>query len=292
MSDTLRDHVYRIRHHIFMDPVNKGQRWKLLWDYIRWQATGKYGKEKWIIHFPNGMRSYVHPYPDHDAGEMNIWTRNVDHHDTELVRRVLRKGDRIVDAGCNVGNRTWALADVIGGALMLDAGAAAIERVHENRALNGLSPSTFITVHKAVGDHLGHVRFTDEGGAYTRNKVIEDGVPEPAAPMREVELTTIDTEVERLGWEPTYMKIDVEGQDLPALRGAMKTLRSGCVRLVKFEHNASEPLLPLLSIFETLGWKVFTLHKGQITDAPRYLESEMNLFAAPLQVYSQLAPSA
>ncbi len=289
MSDTLRDHLYRIRHHILLDPVNKGRRLSYLWDYMRWQLRAKYGDRKWTISFDNGLRSYVYPYPDHDAGEMNIWTRNVDFHDTVLVRRVLRKGDRIVDAGCNVGNRTWALADMLGGALLIDAGAAAIARVQENRGLNGLAPEDFITIHKAVGERPGVVRFTDEGGAYTRNRVLEQTVAPAQVPVVEVEMTTIDAEVEKLGWRPTYLKIDVEGQDLPALRGALKTLRSGSVRLVKFEHNASEPLPPLLEFFHALDWKVFTLHKGQISVDPLHLAQEMNLFAAPPEVFAGLS---
>lgn len=292
MSDTLRDHLYRIRHHILLDPVNKGRRLRYLWNYLRWQAKGKYGKENWIISFENGLRSYVHPFPDHDAGEMNIWTRNVDFHDTAIVRRILRKGDRIVDAGCNVGNRTWALADMLGGALMIDAGAAAMARVQENRALNGLSPTDFITVHKAVGEQPGVVRFTDEGGAYTRNKVVEAGEEKTAVRIVEVEMTTIDAEVERLGWQPTYLKIDVEGQDLPALKGALRTLRSGNVRLVKFEHNATEPLPPLLAFFHELGWKVFTVHKGRVSDAQQHLEREMNLLASPAEIFAAFTTGA
>ncbi|MBK7384374.1 MAG: FkbM family methyltransferase [Flavobacteriales bacterium] len=287
MSDTIRDHFYRIRKHILFDPVNTGRRLHYLWNYLRWQTRGKYGKDRWLITFDNGLRSYVHPFPDHDAGEMNIWTRNVDFHDTQLVRKVLRKGDRIVDAGCNVGNRTWALADLIGGALMIDAGTAAIARVQENRDLNGLSANDFVTIHKAVGERPGMVRFTDEGGAYTRNMVVDADDP-TSKPIVEVEMTTIDIEVARMGWRPTYLKIDVEGQDLPALKGAIGVLRSGDVRLVKFEHNASEPLAPLITFFNELGWTVFTLFKGRITQEKRHMEKEMNLFAAPPAIFAML----
>ena len=34
------------------------------------------------------MRSYVYPFPDYDAGEVNIWTRNVDFHDIRLARSI------------------------------------------------------------------------------------------------------------------------------------------------------------------------------------------------------------
>lgn len=286
---SLRDHLYRIRRQILAEPLNKGRRLHYLWNYLRWHGRAKWRSTPWTITFENGMRSLVRPFPDHDAGEMNIWTRNVDWYDTELIRSVLKKSDTIVDAGCNVGNRTWALADMLGGALMIDAGATAVERTTEHRDLNGLSADRFIIVHKAVGATPGTVTFTDLGGASTLNRVLEPGQSAPAgARTVTLERTTIDTELKRLGMKPAYMKIDVEGQDLPALQGAIETLRSGCVRLVKFEHNAPEPLQPVLDFWKELGWEVFTLDRDRISQDRARLERDMNLFAAPKEVFATL----
>jgi FkbM family methyltransferase len=286
---SLRDHLYRIRHHILAEPLNKGRRLHYLLNYLRWHGWAKWRSTPWTITFENGMRSLVKPHPDHDAGEKNIWTRNVDWYDTELIRRVLKPGDTVVDAGCNVGNRTWALADLLGGALMLDAGATAIARTREHRALNGLPEDRYHIVHKAVGATPGTITFTDLGGASTMNRVLEPGQTAPPG-VRTVQLerTTIDNELARLGMRPAYMKIDVEGQDLPALQGAIETLRSGCVRLVKFEHNAPEPLQPVLDFWKELVWEVFALDRDRITQDRARLERDMNLFAAPKEVFGAL----
>jgi FkbM family methyltransferase len=284
----LRDHIYRIRHQIFNEPLNKGSKWHFLKRYILWKAFGKHGDRKWTISFENGMRSLVHPHPDHDAGELNIWTRNVDQQDTEIVRRVLEAGDMIVDVGCNVGNRTWALADIIGGALLIDANQRAIERVKENLVLNQLDPSDYHILQKAVGDTMGTVRFTDLGGANTLNHVVEPGYSDIKGPIVEVVMTTIDHEVERLGLHPTYIKVDVEGHDLNALKGARKTLRSGCVRLVKFEHNPLDPLQPLMDLFHDLGWMVFAQVNGALSRRAEHLAGSPNLFAAPKEVLNEL----
>jgi hypothetical protein len=105
----------------------------------------------------------------------------------------------------------------------------------------------------------------------------------------ELELTTLDNELRRLNMRPAYIKIDVEGQDLNALKGALDTLRSGCVRLVKFEHNEGEPLPPIMELFASLGWTVFTLdRRGRITDDARLIATNMNLMAAPPDVLAML----
>lgn len=285
----LRDHLYRIRHQILGEPLNKGRRSRYLWDYLRWHCRDKWGKRPWTITFENGYRSLVKTHPDHDAGERNIWTRNVDWYDTELIRRVLQKGDTVVDAGCNVGNRTWALADLLSGALLIDAGATAVQRTREHVRLNGLPEDRFHVVHKAVGATPGSITFTDLGGASTLNRVLEAGQQAPPGVRTVVlERTTIDNELQRLGMRPAYMKIDVEGQDLPALQGALNTLRSGCVRLVKFEHNAPEPLQPVLDFWKELGWQVFALDRDRISQDRARLERDMNLFAAPMEVFAML----
>ena len=103
-----------------------------------------------------------------------------------------------------------------------------------------------------------------------------------------MEVTTIDRELERIGAQPSYIKVDVEGQDLAVLTGALNTMKSGCVRLVKFEHNPSEPLPPLLDLFDGLGWSVFALDRGLPTMDGAIVARSMNLFAAPPEVLRAL----
>lgn len=287
MLRPFRDHLYRIRTQVLCEPLNRGRRLHYLWNYLRWFGGARYGTKPWTVTFENGMRSLVMPHPDQNAGELNIWTRNNDFHDTELVRRILKPGDHIVDAGCNVGNRTWALADLLGGALLIDAGEVAVRRTRQHLVLNGLDPKRYIILHKAVGAEAGVVRFTDLGGASTLNRALAHG-EQSVEPTVEVAVTTIDAEVAALGWRPTYIKIDVEGHDLAALRGAWNTLRGGSVRLVKFERLASEPLAAFTDLFDELGWTVFALHRDRIVRDPDALAHTLNLFAAPPETVRSL----
>jgi FkbM family methyltransferase len=283
-----KSHLFTIYWSILKEPLNRGRRLHYLQNYLLWNLRYKYAGQRWVIKFENGYRSYVYPFPDHDAGELNIQTRNVDYFDIEFIRKHIRTGDFIVDAGCNVGNRTLAIADLIGGALLIDAGEVAIKRSLENLLLNGLSPENYFLVKKAVGDTTGTVFFSDFGGANTVNRVISEK-ENNAVKTYPVEMTTIDQELSAINRSPSFIKTDLEGHDLLALQGAVNTLRSGTVRLVKFEHNQSEPLEPLLEFFEALSWKVFALdRRGKPTDQEAYIGRNMNLFAAPRPYYEEV----
>jgi FkbM family methyltransferase len=280
-------HLRLIKGQIFQEPLNKGHRLKLAMDYSRWILLYKYNQKDWHIRFDNGFRSIVKPFPDHDSGSMNIWTRNVDFYDLEFVRRVLRKGDTIIDAGCNVGNRTWALADIIGGAILIDANQKAIERVRENLVLNRLPEGKYTAIQKALGDKEGIIRFSDRGGARTDNKVLGEDEDTQSEAFTTIQMTTIDTIVSTYDYAPAYMKIDVEGYDLLALKGAINTLTSGTVRLVKFELLDIGSLQEFYDFFSAIGWKLFALDEnGSPTAKEEYFES-LNLFASPVHYADQ-----
>jgi FkbM family methyltransferase len=206
-------HLYRMVNAIWLEPLNSGRRLGFTARYLRWYCLDKPAGRSATITLANGMRSKV--YADSDSGVSNLFTRNVDFHETAFIRNLLTPGDFVVDAGCNVGNRTLALADIIAGALMLDANPACIERVQENFGLNQIDMGRYTLVTKAVSDTPGVATFSDLGSASCQNQIVVDG------------------ELAALGHPPVrYIKVDCEGFDLQVLQGASKTLRSGTVVVV------------------------------------------------------------
>ncbi len=283
-----RDVIYRLRYNTWKDPTNKGYKIKLTLTYLKWYFFYKYFGQKHLITFQNNYKSWVYPYPDHDAGEANIFTRNVDYADNQFIRKILKPGDFIVDAGCNVGNRTWVLADIIGGALLIDPNPVAILRAKENLLLNGLDPNKYYFVEKGVGEKSGEKYFTDLGGASTQNTIVEDNPN--GIRTRCISITTIDEELMRIGKMPAFIKIDVEGYDYQALLGAKNTLQNNCVKLVKFENNNKTTLANIRIFFSELGWQVFAL--DSTTMAPvfdeQFIFSSGNLFASPEKALSEV----
>jgi FkbM family methyltransferase len=275
----IKSHAKTIERDILNEPLNKGNRFKLIANYFQWHFFQK-KKKSWVLTFENGYKSIVKPVPDNDAGAIGIWTKNVDYHETNFTRQVIQMGDYIVDAGCNVGNRTLVLADLLGGALLIDANKYAIARVSEHLNLNKIDSTQFVMLQKAVGDREGVIKFTNLGGASTLNKVIDK--IDSGIETVDVEMTTIDKEVSVWGKKPTYIKIDVEGEDLNALKGAINTLMGGSVKLVKFERNQTEALSPILEFFKELNWTVFAMdNHGKPTRSLFDIERARNLFAMP-----------
>jgi FkbM family methyltransferase len=170
---------------------------------------------------------------------------------------------------------------------MIDANEKAITRVKENLELNRININNFYLVAKAVGEKRGKVRFTNYGGASTQNNVIRDEAT--LDNFVEVEMTTIDDEIRVLNNQPAYIKIDIEGFDFEALKGAVNTLRDGKVKLVKFETNKKEHIRDILVFFKSLSWEVFALDEfGKPSQNKQLIFSNSNLFAAPKLFFDSL----
>ncbi len=277
----IRDVIYRLRFKTFSDPLNNGIKLTLTFNYLKWYFFYKYFGIKYKITLQNNLQSWVYPYPDHDAGEANIFTKNVDFIDNDFIRNNLNKGEYIVDAGCNVGNRTLVLSDIIAGALMIDPNPIALQRVKENLALNNLELSNFDFVEKAVGEFTDTKKFSNFGGASTQNMILEQDECSSGS-FTITEVTTIDKELAMLKISPSFIKIDVEGYDFNTIKGSINTLKSGSVRLLKFENNNKEIVCKIVDFFSGINWEVFALDSNGVGSKDKSLLSlRDNLFASP-----------
>jgi FkbM family methyltransferase len=272
--------LYQIFYLILGDKLNQGNRGRLLFNYFSWYLYHKPRNHTFQISLQNGMKAVV--YPDSDSGVSNIFTKNVDYYEIEFVRNALDKGDFIIDAGCNVGNRTLVLADIIGGALLIDANDKCLDRLIENFKMNQINMKNYHVRAKAVGSEKKQVMFTDMGGTSCLNKIV-DNDDQPDILKRYVEMTTIDAEMEHLGNPPcSFIKFDLEGHDLEGLIGAKKTLCDTPMRLVEFERWDTVELRPFQDFFDSLGWEIFVLDaEGRPTFAEEVIASSVNLFARP-----------
>lgn len=254
-----------------------------LYRYIVWHLFYKYVGREYIVKLNNGMKTVVKPYPDHDAGEAQIWNNNVDYHQLEFIKQHVTNDSYIYDLGCNVGNRTLALAHIIKGSCLVDAGTAAVKRTTENMNLNGLTSERFQVHHCALGAQKGVVHFTNLGGASTINMVVN----EASSNTYEVEMITGDDLSERTGITPTFIKIDVEGQDLNVMKGAKKLLQKDALKLIMVEATDSAMLKGLVSFFEQHNWKPFLItDTGEKTEDIDAEGRGFNLFGAPVDYYN------
>lgn len=138
----------------------------------------------------------------------------------------LRAGDTFVDMGANFGLYTLAGAKAVGRAgkvVAVEPLRRNIRRLRWNQLLN--LRFNIAVVRAAAGDREGATDFFEcEQPAYSGFKAT--GAPAPVRAVR-VQVTTLDAILERLRpGKVRLIKIDVEGFEWAALRGASKTLEN------------------------------------------------------------------
>jgi FkbM family methyltransferase len=168
------------------------------------------------------------------------------------------KVDTVFDIGANVGNFT---------ALMLSLGAKKIVTVEPTSFLVDSLRQRFVgrpevvIVPKAVSDHIGTVEFYISE-AHTISTASKDWVTQSRftnehtwyAPVT-VDCVTIDSLIETYG-VPEFLKIDVEGYELTALKGLTKFIKS----IIAFEwaEEKKSEIEQSLKYLHDLGYNKFS----------------------------------
>ena len=132
-----------------------------------------------------------------------------------------RDGATMLDVGANVGSYTLLFARWAG----QHGHVYAFEPAAESRAglqrhvdLNGLSDRVTVRA-EAISDHIGNAPFVD-AGTHGDNRLASRGAPGTT----DVPSITIDAFCDDCGVSPSVIKIDIEGAELAALRGARRTI--------------------------------------------------------------------
>lgn len=200
-------------------PANRGRRLAALARLIRWQVDKHLLKRSRVVTLGNGLRVWCHP--DSSMASRIVYTGGqCDYAEMEFLKAYLRRGDRFIDVGANIGLYTLLAAGIVGPSGSVDAfeaGALSLERLRENIALNGLSN---VRVHAAaVSDTPGTVYFTQ--GLDSTNHIAKDAGGDVVA-VPAVRLDDVLT-------DPAYAmgKMDIEGAEILAFRGAQRLLAEG-----------------------------------------------------------------
>jgi FkbM family methyltransferase len=155
--------------------------------------------------------------------------------DEFLFKRFVKPGDTVLDAGANIGFTTWQ---------MLSAGASrvvALEPVPELfERLRHLSGGTVVALNKALSSNSGKASMIlskSHNQGSSLNPIMVTLFPAVFAGTSQtinVDLTTIDDIAREYGPLDVW-KLDVEGAEVAALRGATQTLKNGAPRAMIVE---------------------------------------------------------
>jgi FkbM family methyltransferase len=208
---------------------------------------------------------------------------------SEVLLRLVRPGDVVVDAGANVGYMTVLSAVAAGPSGTVHAfepHPGLFSVLDQNVAASGRRfPMARVVLHDAaLGDHVGGADLalpdalaTNDGLAY----IVRDANRPPAKTVA-VRLETLDATVPE---DISVMKLDVEGFELQVLNGAMRALTSRRIRHIVFEdHEGTQSgVMRLLAgagyHLYSIGWsvwglKVLPIAAGRLAEAyeaPSYL---------------------
>ncbi|MBC8011001.1 MAG: FkbM family methyltransferase [Burkholderiales bacterium] len=178
-----------------------------------------------------------------------------------FLRSWIRPGFVACDIGANIGTYTLPLSRLVGptGRVISfepnrPTYACLRHNVRQNRLAN------VVVLRAAAGPHPGHA-----GLVVTDENFGEVHLDPAGGPGHDrVAVTTVDAEVARLGLSRVdYIKIDVEGFELAALRGAERTLATNANLVVQTEIVAAHAarygfgVAELAEFFASLGYRPF-----------------------------------
>ena len=208
----LRHYIRGIAGEIVAHPANRAHPYRAVARGLRWQVRKRVVRKPFDIDY-RGM--VLRCYPDSgSASNVFYFTSRYDYHEMGFLDRYLRPGDGFLDIGANIGTYSLYAASRTGRAARIDAFEPlprAADRARENFALNGL---TNAEVHRvAVGSKPGTADFLDFD---VSSSVDHD--TRRKGDLLQVDVARIADLVE--GRSYAFAKVDVEGVELEALRGA------------------------------------------------------------------------
>jgi FkbM family methyltransferase len=175
---------------------------------------------------------------------------------TELFARI-KDGEVFYDIGAHGGVYTITLARRFP-RLAVHSFEPQPEELLENLKINDLAISNVHAV--ALGEHAGVVMMTTKNRS--SNHVNDQG-------DREVSLVRLDQYVKEHSLElPNWIKIDIEGLELPALRGAENILRASKPTIIAEINHLSgrygSTIPDFLTYMRSLGFEVHSLANGKL----------------------------
>ncbi len=192
---------------------------------------------------------------------------------TEQLERFTQPGDCVLDLGAHVGTFSMTAAALGRRVIAVDASPKHVDLLRRSVASNRFERVE--VVHTAIGDHRGTVRFHVAG---LWGMIAQPGheIPEVRdAPVVSVPIVRGDALLKRLGQPRVdFIKMDIEGSEVSALRGLKSILRRDDGPAIVFECNATTlhefgfTTADLLRTLEGFGYRSYRPEDGRFRAYP------------------------
>jgi FkbM family methyltransferase len=184
----------------------------------------------------------------------------------QLMMSLLRPGQRLLDLGAHLG--VFSLPGAAAGfeVVAMEASPRNAALLRASAARNGFK--NMKVVQAAVSSQPGTLDFI-ENGPWGHVPATQGADPLPLT--IQVRAVTVDELVRELGWESLdFVKMDIEGWELPALSGMSETIRRMNVPYIVYESNGvilhlrGETTEGLRAAFEAHGYRNYLVLQGRL----------------------------
>lgn len=215
---------------VLSHPLNKTNRWRAVGRVLAWQFASRLMEGPIAFPFVENSRLFASRGMTGATG--NWYCGLHEFEDMSFVLHALREDEHFLDVGANIGSYTvLAAAGPRARVTSVEPIPATFKNLQLNITLNALSDIVH-ACQLGVSNEFATLRFS--AGLDTVNHVLAPG---EGLDFVEVPVTTID---DLIGDDcPTVMKIDVEGHEVPALRGARRMLSNPALLAIVMETNGS-----------------------------------------------------
>lgn len=192
----------------------------------------------------------------------------------DVLLAALRPGDRVLDLGAHIGGFALSAAAIGCEVIAVEASPRNAELLRRSVAHNRFTNCR--VVEAAVSDKPGTVSFT------VRGPYGQVGVPVEGQPMVTVPAVRADDVLREHGWDRVrFVKLDVEGFEIPALHGFEQTLRRKDAPMVYFESNTHTLAMygksdaDLKGTLRAYGYTIYDVAPGSLRRADRDGQKEI-----------------
>ena len=217
--------------YILTHPLNRKQKIAAMQRFVAWQLASRMLPGAAVVPFANGTRLIVTSGMTGATG--NIYCGLHEFEEMAFTLHALRAGDLFLDIGANIGAFSILAASRGASVLGFEPAPETFTRLLDNVHINRFE-SLIDCRNQALGSEEGKLRFTVQ-----LDSINHVATPEDKGEVIEVPLVSLDSLALPLEGRHVLLKIDVEGFELPVLRGATKLLQHPGVLAVIMEVNGS-----------------------------------------------------
>ena len=207
--------------------------------------------------------------------KFNYYLGMAEYKDMAFLIHCLKKNDIFIDCGANLGLYTILASKVIGSdTIAFEPHPETVKKFISQLNINNITDKVKI-VSKAIGDKISKVNFSNNKDALRRKIIQEKDYDEDN--LMQVEMTTLDYELPNIK-QDFIIKMDLEGFEFKALKGALSILQNKNLKAIIIEINKAEinSINQLLSKFNFFPIE-YCPDKRQVKIIKKNFEQKLNL---------------